>query len=476
MNTHRLIAAPTQWQIPNVVDRVTSDFRGRVDDLSAAIRWRPDVLTDFRNKRVPTAAVRLIRWDQHSPEVIFRVGFTPLSDGRVGGCDLRSFVLSGDESIFVSATNCSRDMIGGRVTRWKPDNCANLYEYEIFAYGGIDVDRSMVKLHPSVRKGDVVFPMGIRREFVRSALEYDKSGVPIRFWINGYFDVDANGASFTPTLDDYPRYIYSADVPVVPWTETNNTYNRIKAPDGARIIGDVMSKLQGQLRAIQVESLLDQTVARTAMLLPKANGEAIFFADTRAITINIMDDVCTSPSGTAVVIDKTWSSLAQLGIATIDAIVPHHVQEDSGYVYVFSGTQFACVNIVDDVKDYVCTFQITSKWESLARAGFNTIDGAIKAPNSMHIYFFKGTQYVRVDCRYDTIVEGPRNISSRWPVLGEIGFTTIDAIMPTPNDPSSLLIFSGSEYVVIPVHGEGPVAGPNQISDKWRVLVNNRFY
>jgi hypothetical protein len=85
-------------------------------------------------------------------------------------------------------------------------------------HGGIDVNLSLSgrdhdEERPGVTHGrseqrEIAFPGGIRREFIRSAIEYDEQRAPIQYWYNTYFDFNANsndpGRHLNPRLQDIP--------------------------------------------------------------------------------------------------------------------------------------------------------------------------------------------------------------------------------------------------------------------------------
>ncbi|PTB73981.1 ADP-ribosylation [Trichoderma longibrachiatum ATCC 18648] len=210
------VAAISRWQqsvdLRELFNRIQSALgNGR------EVVWRPSQTRDFRNRNVPTAAERLVRWDRRSPRDIFRTGFEPY--GSIDSqCNIEEYVLHNQESPFISTARCYRS--NGCPMRWRPYQTPFArnrggFEYEIFAYGGIDVNGSIGHRHRFAGQNEVAFPGGIRREFIRSALEYDSNGHYVRYWINMHFDLNANGPEHSPDLSQVPNHLFPENVEIV---------------------------------------------------------------------------------------------------------------------------------------------------------------------------------------------------------------------------------------------------------------------
>jgi hypothetical protein len=209
----------------------TRDFERVINRLDTvnnarAIEWRTDTVTDFRGHPVPAAAERLIRWDTRHPDQVFQHGFVPQYAPPEGDAlpdqylNLETYVGQNTPSIFVSTARYYNQ--DGRNQRWTPRNIANRFEYEIFAYGGIDINLSLGHDHQYSNQREIAFPGGIRPEFIRTAREYDGDGRIIRIWANGGFDPSANGASHSPDLRQFPDPVCGSRIPVVYWTGPNS--------------------------------------------------------------------------------------------------------------------------------------------------------------------------------------------------------------------------------------------------------------
>ncbi|KAK6359014.1 hypothetical protein TWF696_000186 [Orbilia brochopaga] len=224
-NTHAglFIAAALRWfqdDPGRIIQRLDEAFRA--GNQGRTIEFRTDVVTDFRGHTVPASAERLIRWDYRHPNVIFRYGFVPQYDAGPGDplanqhVDLEQYVNNNVQSIFVGTARCYRQ--NDRVARWTPRGLANRFEYEIFAFGGIDVNLSLGYNHRYFNQREIAFPGGIRTEFIRTAREYDNNGRIVRIWVNPLFDVTANGRDHSSRLWQLPDPTCGPQVPVIYWS------------------------------------------------------------------------------------------------------------------------------------------------------------------------------------------------------------------------------------------------------------------
>ncbi|KAL7807569.1 ADP-ribosylation [Trichoderma aethiopicum] len=210
------VAATSRWQ--QSVD--LEDFFNRIQIAFGSNReaaWRPIWVRDFREYFVPAAAERLVRWDKRCPRDIFRTGFEP-NGGIDSQCNIEEYVLHNQESPFISTARCYRS--NECPMRWRPHQTPFTrnrggFEYEIFAYGGIDVNVSIIRRHRLAGQKEIAFPGGIRREFIRSALEYDSNGHYVRYWINTHFDLNANGPKHSPDLSQIPNHLFPDNVDTV---------------------------------------------------------------------------------------------------------------------------------------------------------------------------------------------------------------------------------------------------------------------
>ncbi|GAB3451780.1 hypothetical protein GCM10027570_29090 [Streptomonospora sediminis] len=108
------------------------------------------------------------------------------------------------------------------------------------------------------------------------------------------------------------------------------------------------------------------------------------------------------------------------------------------------------------------------------------IDAVLRVPGLGNEYWvFSGSRYIRIriagaeDSFDDTLVAGPNPISDWESAFGGLAHDGIDAVMPTPDDPSQYWVFVGDQYVRTTLDGEGPggsaTIGPANL-DAWSTL------
>ncbi|KAF3069823.1 hypothetical protein GL218_07887 [Daldinia childiae] len=218
------------------------------------------------------------------------------------------------------------------------------------------------------------------------------------------------------------------------------------------------------------------------MFIPSKN-EAIFFADTRFVTLKLDDahnpEDTIAPEGVRSIIDA-WPALYEANFPAIDAILPH--PKNSDQAYFFFRDRYTLVNITTRQKVFDAK-KIIDFWPSLKQVGFNTVDTAVLLSDET-AYFFRGSQYVHVTVKPGTnddkvIGNGPKPIKSNWPVLDKASFETVDAILPSPHGRDTNF-FSGSNYVKMIIHegsANDELTGPvKPVREGWSSLVNANFY
>ena len=147
---------------------------------------------------VPVPFQRLVRWSVIRPESAFLNGFPPkiipeLNTFPPEAFNLRAYVGNNRPSIFVGTTRPRRHPTNGTLSLWQrraKDPEVHLFEYHIYAYGGIDVNLVLGQ-HQHARQHEVVFPGGIRPEMIRCARERKESRI-ICNWVNTHFNFLAN--------------------------------------------------------------------------------------------------------------------------------------------------------------------------------------------------------------------------------------------------------------------------------------------
>ncbi|XP_045512175.1 pierisin-like [Pieris brassicae] len=151
-------------------------------------RWRPTEVTDTDNVVRMDRRQRLLRWDRRPPNEIFLEGFVPIvtrEDPDWEETDLYGFAKNNHPSVFVSTTKTQRDK---KKYVWTPRsaNRGIVYQYEIYAPGGVDVNESLLHGSRWPNQMEVAFPGGIQNIYIRSAREL-RNGRIQRIWINPNF-------------------------------------------------------------------------------------------------------------------------------------------------------------------------------------------------------------------------------------------------------------------------------------------------
>ncbi|MFJ6632595.1 protein kinase [Streptomyces sp. NPDC091376] len=166
---------------------------------------------------------------------------------------------------------------------------------------------------------------------------------------------------------------------------------------------------------------------------------------------------------------SSWSSLS--GFSRVDAVM--QTPDDPNRFWVFSEDQYIRIEIADGkhtVKQLTEPRPLSS-WSSLS--GFSRIDAVMQTPdNRNHYWVFSEDQYIRIEIadgkHTDRQLTEPRPLSS-WSSLS--GFSRIDAVMQTPDDPNRFWVFSGDQYIRIEIadgkHTDKRIIGPRPLRD-WK--------
>lgn len=305
-NADLFIAAQTLWfadDFQRVIRQLDDSLHTSLPRNS--IEWRTDDITDFRGQHVPASAERLVRWDDRHPDVIFRDGFAPRRTVHSGDplrgdyTNLDTYVRNNIESVFVGTARYYRHE--NRNTRWRPRNLANRFEYEVYAFGGIDVNLSLGYNHRFFNQREIAFPGGIRREFIRTAREYDRNGRVVRIWVNGDFNVTANGPRHSSDPWQLPDPVCGSKIPAVYWKAGPRQNPHI--PTSSR--SDVMRELGDPA----VDDLMDSHFPRLPVNFVGGNDAPE--TDNREYAINMLGttNVLTCVNGTELTISG-WEGLS----------------------------------------------------------------------------------------------------------------------------------------------------------------------
>ncbi|XP_045512178.1 pierisin-like [Pieris brassicae] len=176
-------------------------------------RWRPTEITDTDNVVRMDRRQRLLRWDRRPPNEIFLEGFVPIvtrENPDWEETDLYGFAKNNHPSIFVSTTKTQRNK---KKYVWTPRtaNRGIVYQYEIYAPGGVDVNDSLLQESPWPNQMEVAFPGGIQNIYIRSARELHNGRIQ-RIWINPNF-LDPNDLEPIASSSRTPNVIWSMNHP-----------------------------------------------------------------------------------------------------------------------------------------------------------------------------------------------------------------------------------------------------------------------
>ena len=189
--TNGVQAATLEW-IRNTALDIVSLYIARSwhgDFPDEVPSWRPTEVQDTDGRTRLDTRQRLIRWDRRPPNEILRDGFVPqvtTSDPSLNETDLYLYAKDNVKSIFVSTTKTQ--IRKNKKYVWTPRSAASgiVYQYEIFAPGGVDVNESLGQQSPFPEQLEIAFPGGIRPEYIRSVREMSGNRL-VRIWRNPNF-------------------------------------------------------------------------------------------------------------------------------------------------------------------------------------------------------------------------------------------------------------------------------------------------
>ncbi|KAL6303072.1 hypothetical protein BKA93DRAFT_750835 [Sparassis latifolia] len=446
------------------------------------VQWRPTQATDFRNLHLPASAERLIRWDTRRPEDVFEKGFVPraqpsnstqLQDRQL---DIATYVMNNVPSIFVSTTRTLASYTPSvpEPLIWTADNRhivdRTSFRYEIYAHGGIDVNESLGTHHHQHQHG-VAFAGGIRREFVRTAVEYclieNSDGTTedriVRVYYNPYFDWNASGRGHGSRLPDLPQDEFgSLGVEEVNVIFDDNSGKATKSHKrelrSAVDEEDILMTGEGHIvKDVTVGITTEPRFVRDVLpLTGSANHEVYVFAETKYVLMRF-DPPGSITNGPKLVVTE-WPPLRK-----------------------FAGRP-------GSTNDYLLSAfkPIRGNWPSLREGRFDKgVDAILPSPDGKgHAYFFRGDQYVLIDIASgttdDRTINGPKSIHDNWPSLRD-GFTSeIDFCLLNPSNKNQAYFFKKSRYVLIEVKpgttDDRLIEGPADVAGKWPALKAAGFY
>jgi hypothetical protein len=213
--------------------------------------------------------------------------------------DFLEYVINNVSAVFVSTTVVRLNNAGNRYW-WRPYNLNRIFEYVIFAPGGIDVNTTLGP-HQYWNQYEIPFPGGINRVFIRYARERDENGRVIQLWVNNHFN--SGGSIVASALLGFRR----GSAQTIIWREDWDTGNYGHNPNELRRraeMGDAMREPGDQMPYDE-----ETEPAQTACwLLPGSKKEAYFFADINNIN-NIKIKVTPGKVSDSTLSDRTCTAL-----------------------------------------------------------------------------------------------------------------------------------------------------------------------
>ena len=139
----------------------------------------------------------------------------------------------------------------------------------------------------------------------------------------------------------------------------------------------------------------------------------------------------------------------------------------TGHVYLFSGSRYVRISRIGGGVDPRYPRTIAGNWKGLPASFQSGLDAAFWRESNGRIYFFKGSQYVRISRVSAGVDAGyPRPIAGNWPGLPSSFTQGIDAALWRPN--GKIYFFKGSQYVRFSNVSRGVDSGyPRPIAGNW---------
>ena len=200
-----------------------------------------------------------------------------------------------------------------------------------------------------------------------------------------------------------------------------------------------------------------------AALLRRDNNKLYLFSGDKYIRFT--DLAAGRDAGYPADIAGNWPGLTRRFKQRVDAAL---WRDDNGKVYLFSGNQYVRFSKVSDGVDPGYPKPIAGHWNGMP-ASFNAgIDAAFWRQSNGAIYFFKGSQYLRISDPAKGMDAGyPKPIAGHWPGLNAKFNAGIDAALMRA-DNGKLYFFKGTQYVRFTDVARGVDPGyPAWINNNW---------
>ncbi|KAI0716330.1 hypothetical protein C8Q76DRAFT_402889 [Earliella scabrosa] len=474
------------------------------------------------------AAQPLFRWDTTLPADVFNSGFkltasiTDAPSSNPGNLLTHLDPNSTLDPVFVATVQRYRKK--GKLVRWRPslESKPNetMFEYEILAHGGIDVHATLGTWDTRADQHQVVFPGGIRREFVRAARQWRGNKVE-RIWDNPHFDNMANGDELSPPLKKLPPPIRpqlnsegEPDVDVIFFPDevsqdevphrslmqeagevvSDDPYDG--ADDGEYYVdeddsipvdpGKPTDKPSSPTPAVKIFVKRGHT-STAAFIDPLDTSHAYFFCANRFVWIPSPAQQAGSSEPSKPILGN-WPSLVAARRGNIDAVLPDAT--DPQRLYIFYSNLCATIRITAGKPRgslVHATATIRSMWSSIAEAGFKTIDAVlpIRIEGAFsQAYIFSGTQFIRIRNKSDNtqqqddLIDPPKLIVDGWPALASAGFQYVDTLLQDLEDEKRVYFFCGDYYVLASAEPDTRdyIEPKMLVTEGWPFLVKAGFW
>ncbi|KAI0716331.1 hypothetical protein C8Q76DRAFT_794654 [Earliella scabrosa] len=508
---------------------VTIDRIQQATGTNFTIIFRDAVSEDSGEISRP-AAEPVFRWTNLHPSIVFDSGFigganisddTPL-DTKLYNVAAQLTTKGRQSSIFVSAVkrvptvtpSIPSESDSEKLVSWRPSRRSKalrvsefIFEYEILAHGGIDVNATLNKSFPHEQ---IAFPGGIRRQFIRAAREW-RGSQPVRLWVNPYFDNTANRKELSPPQSKLPALFRAP--PGNSSTPGGNVMFYLPSEKHEAIKDDFLSgpgeigDPYGSLNDYESDHPDDEppfkdvkraVISVASFTDPVDDHRAYVFYGNRFTHIHVPDDRGKKQEGLSHIIKDSWPSLESARRGHLDAVLLDAGDKSEGrLLHVFWARLHASIRFQDSPKHSRVVkgpAEITARWPSLKEAKFKTVDAVLPLRNSTgtgpparKVYVFSGEHYVLITNKIesaespnsgeDSLIEGPKSISGDWSALKNAGFKSVDTVLLCPLNPARAYFFCGDHYVLASVTPGNPnVFGKGLIKEDWPSLVKAGFW
>jgi hypothetical protein len=163
--------------------------------------------------------------------------------------------------------------------------------------------------------------------------------------------------------------------------------------------------------------------------------------------------------------DEWYGGSDGTGTAGIDAAL---MRSSNGKIYLFRGSEYVRYSAVANGVDSGYPKPIAGNWHGLPASFTSGIDAAFMRESNQKIYFFKGSEYVRIDTTSSTMDAGyPQPIAGNWPGLPASFTSGIDAALQR-KDNDKIYFFKGDQYVRFTTVAGGVDPGyPTSLDPNW---------